>query len=273
MRRTTLALLFGAALLVGTAPVAARQSQAPILIESSPQDGETVHEPPARVELTFSEPLDDSSTIEVRDECNGRMDAGATTVQLNEMWVAIEGSSSGLWVVSYSATGLGGTTGTTNGSITFTVHMGSSCDGSGGGGHGGHGGNSGGGGGGGHGGHDGSGGGGHSGGGHSGGGHSGGEHVGGTTAHASGAHTGDQHAAGPGGHGEHGRGNGKGRHADHHEEEGPNDAGPNEIPTRDLAAPEDLVPAPDGTTLLVALGAAILVGAAGGLLMRVGIRL
>lgn len=273
MRRTRLVLLFGAVLLAGMAPAAARQNSAPVLVDSSPSNGETVHEAPARVEMTFSEPLDESSTIEVRDECNRRVDAGDTTVDLNEMSVGIAKAPSGVYVASYSATGLGGVTGTTDGSISFTVHMGSSCDGSGGG-HGGHGRDDGGG----DGNHDGHGSGGGSGG-HSGGDHSGGDHSGadhsGTSAHAAGAHSsgGTTHAAG-GHNGAHdNKGKGKGKHGGHgkHGDQGDGDAA--QPPVTDLAAPGDLVPAPDGSTLLVALGASILFGAGGGLLVRVGVRL
>lgn len=266
MRRTSLALLLGAVLLIGAAPALARSdAKSPTLIRSQPADGEAPHQAPASVSMTFSEPLDASSKIEVRDECNRRVDGGSTRVNLNEMSVSIAKKPSGRYVASYSATGIGGVTGTTTGSISFTVHMGPSCDGSGGG-HAGHG--------------DGSGAGKKHGGHKGGGGHGSGSGTHSGSRHSSGTHSSPTHAAGSGhtmssgehGHGRHGKGKRAGKHGKHGRH-GKNRHADDDGPATDIAAPGDLIPPADGNTLLLALGASILLGAGGGLLVRVGVRL
>lgn len=148
----------GAAALALVVVWAAPALAAPQRLSAEPEPGAELHEPPAEVRLTFSEPLDESSEIRVFDECKRRLDDGSTVVELNEMSVDLKLGPTGVYRVVYLAAGLSGST---QEAYQFTVlHGGKSCDGSSGG-HGGHDGdgdgNGGGGGDGGHGGHGGSG--------------------------------------------------------------------------------------------------------------------
>lgn len=241
------------------------------MISSSPQDGAEVHRAPSEVSFSFSEPLDPSSSIQVKDACGRPASSGTTNVELNEMSTSLVMKPSGRYVATYKAVGLGGVTGTEEGSITFTVHFGPSCgDGSGGGGHGNHG-NDGGGNGKNHGGHDrqgsndhskhGSG---------DGGSHSGGDHS--TSTHGDGNHRGGNHAAGKHGGGGHRQGGRNQKHGKHKGGGGhrAHKSGPGDANT--LAAPLG-VPQPDGETVALALGFSILLGAGGGILVRLGVRL
>lgn len=116
--------------------------QAPEKTGSEPEDGAFLHEPPDEVKVTFSEPLDPSSTLAVFDECGLRIDGRDKTVTLNELRVSIAKQPAGVYVARYTATGIGEVTGTTEGQISFEVHFGPNCAGGEeeGGGHGGHGG-------------------------------------------------------------------------------------------------------------------------------------
>ncbi|MGH2736494.1 MAG: copper resistance CopC family protein, partial [Actinomycetota bacterium] len=111
-------------------PAAAQEAEeAPEMTGSEPQDGAFLHEPPEDVTITFSEPLDPSSTLAVFDECGRQVDAGDTTVTLNELHVSIALKPSGVYVARYTAVGVGEVTGTTEGQISFEVHFGPDCDG------------------------------------------------------------------------------------------------------------------------------------------------
>jgi len=111
------------ALLVAPAALAA-----PAVVDSSPEDGATEHQAPDSVSITFDMPLDPgASLIKVVDECGRQIDAENTTVQLNEMSVDIAKKPSGLYKAFYHAAAPAGATGTSNGSISFTVHAGPAC--------------------------------------------------------------------------------------------------------------------------------------------------
>ena len=128
----------------------------PTYLSSEPASGEQLHQAPQEVSVSFSEPLDQSSQLQIVDECGAPVNSGNTAVFGNEMSTGIVRTPSGTYTVEYKATGVGGVSGTTNGSFGFVVHAGTACDGSSGGHHGGgHSGGNGGGGGGGHGGHQG----------------------------------------------------------------------------------------------------------------------
>lgn len=129
MRKTGLSALLFVLLAVPVLPAAA-QGLAPEYVESEPSDGETMHQAPDQVVVRFSEPLDESSRMEVRDECGAKIDDGNVTVNLQEMSVGIAETPSGVYKVNYYAKGIRGLTGQTMGSFTFTVHAGKSCDGS-----------------------------------------------------------------------------------------------------------------------------------------------
>jgi copper resistance protein C len=102
---------------------------APTYLSSEPADGAKLHKPPKEVSITFSEPLDASSTMTVRDHCGRTLDNGKVQVQLNEMRVGIAITPSGHYMVTYTAVGLAGLTGSTKDNFSFQVHAGESCDG------------------------------------------------------------------------------------------------------------------------------------------------
>ena len=243
----------------------------PTVLSSDPEAGAEMHEPPGEVTIEFSEPLQDSSGMTVKDGCGNKVSEGTGRIvgtAMNELNVIVgDAPHRGTYTVEYVATGV---TGTATGSFDFVVHGGTACDGSGGGGnHGGH--NNGGGGntgGGNHGGHDGSGGGDHN--------SSGGTHNGGAT-HNGSDHNGSDHNGSDhdmddmdmSEHDEHQNMKHKNnnRHDGHkggkHPNQG-NGGGP-------IAAPDDLAGAtdiPTGTTVVIALGLAILMGLIGGWVLR-----
>ncbi len=113
------------------AAAAAAGERAPQYVSSEPSPGEKVHEAPREVSVTFSEPLDRTSSLAVVDECGRRIDIRDTDVRANKMSVELARFPSGKYVVAYKATGLAGVTGTNSGSFAFRVHAGRSCDGNG----------------------------------------------------------------------------------------------------------------------------------------------
>ena len=272
MKRFTVGIVAGfvAALVVAPASAAA---MAPTYVSSEPSDGEELHRAPDRVEVTFSEPLDESSELSVTDSCGRTVDDGRVSIDGNTISIGIALQPSGHYEVDYRATGIAGLTGTTAGGFHFMVHFGKDCDGGGGGGHDGHGGKKNGGGGSGeHDEHDGSGGGQHEGGSgeHSGSGHTsssgGAVHTG---AHMDGS-TDDE---GHGGHGKRHKGKGhegnghKGKHRDHRAPEDP--ASDDGSGGRTLAAGDGQPLAPDGRAVMLALGFSLALGAVGGWFLRV----
>jgi methionine-rich copper-binding protein CopC len=106
---------------------------APQFVTSRPSPGSTVHRAPSRVSAYFSEDLDGSSTLTVRDECGRRVDDGAVQASGDELSVGVARKPSGRYTARYDATADGETT---SGEFTFTVHMGPDCDGNGNHGHG-----------------------------------------------------------------------------------------------------------------------------------------
>jgi methionine-rich copper-binding protein CopC len=262
------AFLLGLALLcLAAAPAFA----APQILSTDPEEGAELHQPPAQVSIEFSEPLEDSSDIDVTDDCGLRVDRGEAQISgtaSNVLSIAIhDAPHHGNYTVHYVATGV---TGTATGSYEFFVHGGVGCDG-GGQGHDGHGG----GGGDGDGGHDG----GHDGGG---GGHGGG---GGTDHDGHDGTDGGDHDDtaghddmssdhdGAGKHAEMGHKDMKhsdmkhpGKHKNRHDRHAQNGGGG---PT--LASGGDDVPVdiPTGTTVVIALSLAIVLGMLGGWVLRV----
>jgi methionine-rich copper-binding protein CopC len=138
MRRTTIALLASALLVLFVLPGAAQA--APTVLTSDPERDSEVHQAPAEVSITFNMPLDASaSKLGVFDECGRRLDAGDLEVLGNKMTVSIEKTPSGLYEMRYIAAPPADATGTSSGVIPFTVHGGKPC-GPAAGGHGNHGG-------------------------------------------------------------------------------------------------------------------------------------
>jgi methionine-rich copper-binding protein CopC len=121
--------LLGALLLVLAGAFIAPASAAPSKVDSSPQDGEELHEAPERVSISFDQPLDPESYIEVTNHCDERVDEQPTQVEGTEMSVPVTGNWAGMYHVTYVAKGIGGVTGQQTGTFTFTVHAGEACDG------------------------------------------------------------------------------------------------------------------------------------------------
>lgn len=123
------ALLFALASVVPfLAGTVAHARTGPSYEDSEPGNGSSVQSPPAIVRATFSEPLDDSSSLAVFNECGQRLDAGNTSVNLDEMSVDVAVRHwSGTHTVKYTAVGLGKITGTSKGSFSFEVAEGHSC--------------------------------------------------------------------------------------------------------------------------------------------------
>ncbi|HYP22003.1 MAG TPA: copper resistance protein CopC [Actinomycetota bacterium] len=125
LRYLLVALAVGA-LSAGSLPSAAAQA-APSYQSSDPAKDEMMDHPPTSVTVTFDQPLDQSSWMNVLDECGKEIDAGAATVDLNEMTVDIGKSPSGTYEVVYKAVGVAGVTGESASSFEFMVHHGKPC--------------------------------------------------------------------------------------------------------------------------------------------------
>jgi methionine-rich copper-binding protein CopC len=267
MRKLVVALAAAAFGLLPAAAGLAVAHAAPVYVTSDPPNGATVDRPPSRVSVTFSEPLDSTSTLRVFDECGLAVDSGDDQVLGSRIEVGIADTPSGDYTAVYVATGFGGATGETKGSFTFHVTSGEPCGG-GHGGHGGHGGEGGGLGGGGHGGGGGR-------GGH--GGHDGGDrdHPGGDsghTAHEGGGsgHEGRGHGGSAGG-AAHGDGHDENGHDGHHEDRGAARGGsPADGGLPDLSSGRGGPGlAPTSTSVVIALALSIALGALGGWVLRV----
>ena len=254
-----------AALLVLLVAVPAAYAAAPPQYQSSdPDDGATVHQPPDRVEVTFDQPLDPSSSLAVTDACDRRVDDGATEVSGSSMSVGLEKKPAGEYHVAYVARGLAGVTGENEGHFTFTAHAGQPC-GAGSSKHGHHGNEN------------------EHGGGHGGNEnhdemeHGAGEHSSGE--HGAAATHGTDHAAGATDHADHGAST-AGEHADHEDgergEHADHASGSND---EDLAAGDvsgitdsdtsrNLVARADSNTLMIALGLCVVLGILGGWILR-----
>ena len=121
---SSIAIVFVAVLAI---PASAAASAAPLYVASDPADREQIHQAPERVEVTFTEPLDESSDLTIQDTCGRTLDDGKVQVSANTMSVGIKRRPSGKYVVSYAATGIGGITGTNAGGFQFKVHAGRPC--------------------------------------------------------------------------------------------------------------------------------------------------
>jgi methionine-rich copper-binding protein CopC len=124
-----LAGCYAALLVLVAAPAAASQVAPPQYESSEPAEGATVHKAPDRIEVTFDQPLDDTSSLSVTDGCDRDVDDEATEISGDTMSVGLELKPSGNYHVEYVARGLAGVTGENEGHFTFTAHGGESCDG------------------------------------------------------------------------------------------------------------------------------------------------
>jgi methionine-rich copper-binding protein CopC len=128
LRYVLVALVIGA-WAAGPLPSAVAQT-APTYQSSDPSKGEMLDHPPAEVTVTFDQPLDESSWMNVLDECGREIDGGAATVNLNELTVQIgDRTPSGMYEVVYKAVGVAGATGSSGSTFEFMVHHGQSCAG------------------------------------------------------------------------------------------------------------------------------------------------
>ena len=127
LRFVLVALALGA-WAAGPMPSAAAQT-APSYQSSEPAKDAMLDHPPAEVKVTFDQPLDQSSWMNVLDECGKEIDAGPATVDLNELTVDIGDTPSGMYKVVYKAVGLAGATGSSASSFEFMVHHGEPCAG------------------------------------------------------------------------------------------------------------------------------------------------
>jgi methionine-rich copper-binding protein CopC len=256
--------------------MAAPALAAPTVLSTNPEAGAEMHEPPGDVTVEFSEPLQANSGMEVIDECGLTVSDGKARIvgpAMNQLNVLLgDAPHAGTYTVKYVATGV---TGTTTDSYEFIVHGGTNCDGSAGG-HEGHGGMHMGG----HGGHGGSGD--HSG--HGGGGshdgHSGGgmhmDHSG-MSGHGSGsgAHSSMGHMDMSGGHMKHMNMNHKKngmknmKHMNHGTGKGNNGNGNGNGNVQAAGGNPISTELPAGSSVVLALGLAVLMGLLGGWVLRV----
>lgn len=114
-------------LLFSVSPGLAAQTDGPLLVASDPEAGAEMSQAPERIRITFSEPLDPSSQIRVVDECERLIDNGATVVTANYMEARLKRTPSGPYSVYYRAKGPGGLSGETVGSFQFVVEAGRPC--------------------------------------------------------------------------------------------------------------------------------------------------
>jgi methionine-rich copper-binding protein CopC len=242
-------------------------------VTSDPQNGATVESPPDRVSVTFSEPLDSTSTLKVFDQCGRAVDAGDDQVLGSRIDVGISATPSGHYTAVYVAKGFAGATGETKGSFSFHVTSGTPCDGGHGdhdghgpGGDGGHGDGHGEGNGGDHDGHDDGNGGDHDG--HDG----GGDHTGTGAEHGSDAHGPDDH----GSNGHRGDGHGGGDHRGKGHGGGHGDGRDGDRSSGGDGGPAELASgrggpglAPTSTSVVIALALSVAMGAVGGWVLRV----
>lgn len=127
MRRLWLGIAAAALLLLPAAPALAAQMDGPIFVASDPEAGAKMPNGPQEVEVTFSEPLAPSSQLRVVDECKRLIDDGSTIVTANSMKTRLKKTPSGTYTVYYRAKGPGGLSGETTGSFQFVVEKGRSC--------------------------------------------------------------------------------------------------------------------------------------------------
>ncbi|MDQ3951786.1 MAG: copper resistance protein CopC [Actinomycetota bacterium] len=132
LRSALVLLALGAWAAGPLAGASAARLLAPTYESSDPERGAMMDHPPSEVRVTFSEPLDPSSSMNVLDECGNEIDSGPAEVQLKDMTVGIGKTPSGWYRVVYKAVGVAGgaVTGSSGGEFEFMVHHGTPCKGS-----------------------------------------------------------------------------------------------------------------------------------------------
>jgi methionine-rich copper-binding protein CopC len=123
--RVVLAGLFGAALVVASAPAASAHAA---YKSSNPGDGATVSAPPSEVTAEFTEPITNSSYLEVYDPCGQRVDNGSSQISGYNMSIGMSADKAGEYTVEFAAQSVD--THITYGSFSFTSSGGAPCPGS-----------------------------------------------------------------------------------------------------------------------------------------------
>ena len=96
-------------------------------VGSDPSDGEKLSSPPSEVSAEYSEPLEPDSHMEVYNACGQRVDGGDVRVTGYEMAVSMSSDSSGTYVVAWTAASAIDPH-VTKGNFTFTVTQGTDCN-------------------------------------------------------------------------------------------------------------------------------------------------
>lgn len=119
-----LAALFGAALALAIAPPALSHAA---YKSSDPANKSTVESPPSQITAEFTEPMTDSSYMEVFDPCGEQVDNGDSRVSTSSMAVTMSGDKAGTYTVEFAAQSVDSHI--TYGSFTFTSSGGAACPG------------------------------------------------------------------------------------------------------------------------------------------------
>ncbi len=123
-RRALVTALFAAVVVAAAASPAGAHAA---YKDSNPADGETVGSPPSQVTAEFTEPLTDSSYLQVYDPCGDRVDSGDTIVSGYDMSVSMSGDKAGEYTVEFAAQSALDSH-VTSGSFSFTSSGGPACE-------------------------------------------------------------------------------------------------------------------------------------------------
>lgn len=123
--RAAVSALFAAILVLAVAPAASAHAA---YKDSTPADGATVSSPPSTINAEFTEPITNSSYLEVYDPCGQRVDDGNSQISGYEMSISMSADKAGEYVVEFAAQSVD--THVTYGSFSFTSSGGSACAGS-----------------------------------------------------------------------------------------------------------------------------------------------
>jgi methionine-rich copper-binding protein CopC len=121
----SLAGAVAAVLLAAAAPAALAHAA---YKSSNPADGSTVASPPGSITAEFTEPLTDSSSMQVFDPCGAQVDHGDSQPNGYNMTVSMSGDKAGTYTVEFKAQSALDSH-VTSGSFTFTSSGGAACPG------------------------------------------------------------------------------------------------------------------------------------------------
>jgi hypothetical protein len=123
--RAGVAAFFAAALVLAPAPAALAHAA---YKNSNPADGATVSSPPSEITAEFTEPITNSSYLEVYDPCGERVDDGNSRISGYNMSIGMSADMAGEYTVEFAAQSVD--THVTYGSFSFTSSGGAACAGS-----------------------------------------------------------------------------------------------------------------------------------------------